>query len=123
MFDGLSSRLQQVSESMRGRGRLTDGNVKSAVRDVRMALLEADVALPVVKGFVARVRQRAIGAEVSRSLSPGQAFIKILSLELTRTLGSETTELNFRQQPPVVILLAGLQGAGKTTTAAKLANY
>jgi signal recognition particle subunit SRP54 len=123
MFDGLSSRLKQVSERMRGRGRLTDDNVKSAVRDVRMALLEADVALPVVKGFVARVRQRAIGAEVSRSLSPGQAFIKILSQELTRALGSETTELNFRQQPPAVILLAGLQGAGKTTTAAKLANY
>jgi signal recognition particle subunit SRP54 len=91
------------------------------VRDVRMAMLEADVALPVVKSFVARVRQRAIGAEVTSSLSPGQVFVKILSQELTRALGGETDELNLRQQPPAVILLAGLQGAGKTTTAAKLA--
>ena len=108
---------------MRGRGRLTEANVKSAVRDVRMALLEADVALPVVKAFVARVRQRAIGAEVARSLSPGQVFIKILNQELAKTLGGESVDLNLRQEPPAVILLAGLQGAGKTTTAAKLAAH
>jgi signal recognition particle subunit SRP54 len=123
MFGGLSARLRQVSDKVRGRGRLTEGNIKEAVRDVRMALLEADVALPVVKGFVARVKQRAIGSEVSRSLSPGQVFIKILNQELTRALGGESAELQLRQQPPVIILLAGLQGAGKTTTAAKLAAY
>jgi signal recognition particle subunit SRP54 len=123
MFSGLSARLRQVSDKVRGRGRLTEGNIKEAVRDVRMALLEADVALPVVKGFVARVKQRAIGSEVSRSLSPGQVFIKILNQELTRALGGESAELQLRQQPPVIILLAGLQGAGKTTTAAKLAAY
>ncbi|MCP4001309.1 MAG: signal recognition particle protein [Gammaproteobacteria bacterium] len=123
MFGGLSARLRQVSDKVRGRGRLTEGNIKEAVRDVRMALLEADVALPVVKGFVARVKQRAIGSEVLRSLSPGQVFIKILNQELTRALGGESAELQLRQQPPVIILLAGLQGAGKTTTAAKLAAY
>jgi signal recognition particle subunit SRP54 len=123
MFSGLSSRLRDVSEKLRGRGRLTEDNVKDAVRDVRMALLEADVALPVVKSFVARVRERAVGAEVTRSLSPGQVFIKILSQELTKSLGGETAELEFRQQPPAVILLAGLQGAGKTTSAAKLALW
>ena len=103
MFSGLSSRLRDVSEKLRGRGRLTEDNVKDAVRDVRMALLEADVALPVVKSFVARVRERAVGAEVTRSLSPGQVFIKILSQELTKSLGGETVELEFRQQPPAVI--------------------
>jgi signal recognition particle subunit SRP54 len=123
MFGGLSTRLRQVSDKVRGRGRLTEANIKDAVRDVRMALLEADVALPVVKGFVARVRGRAIGTEVTRSLSPGQVFIKILNQELTRALGGESAELELRQQPPVIILLAGLQGAGKTTTAAKLAAY
>jgi signal recognition particle subunit SRP54 len=123
MFDGLSTRLKDVSNKVRGRGRLTENNVKDAVRDVRMALLEADVALPVVKSFVARVRARAVGAEVARSLSPGQVFIKILNQELTRSLGGETEELQLRQQPPAIILLAGLQGAGKTTTSAKLAAW
>ena len=123
MFDGLSSRLKGISEKLRGRGRLTEDNVRDAVRDVRMALLEADVALPVVKSFVARVRERAVGAEVTKSLSPGQVFIKILNQELVRTLGGDSAELEFRQQPPAIILLAGLQGAGKTTTAAKLALY
>jgi signal recognition particle subunit SRP54 len=123
MFSGLSDRLRQVSEKLRGRGRLTDENIRDAARDVRMALLEADVALPVVKSFVARVRERAAGSEVARSLSPGQVFIKILNQELTRTLGGESAELQLRQQPPVIILLAGLQGAGKTTTAGKLALY
>ncbi|MGI9289895.1 MAG: signal recognition particle protein [Gammaproteobacteria bacterium] len=123
MFGGLSSRLQEVSAKLRGRGRLTDKNIKEAVRDVRMALLEADVALPVVKSFVARVRQRAIGSEVTRSLSPGQVFIKILDQELVKALGGESVDLDLRQQPPVIIMLAGLQGAGKTTTAAKLAGY
>ncbi len=123
MFGGLSTRLRQVSDKVRGRGRLTEENIKEAVRDVRMALLEADVALPVVKSFVARVRERAVGSEVIRSLSPGQVFIKILNQELTRALGGESAELQLHQQPPVIILLAGLQGGGKTTTAAKLAAY
>ncbi|MDP6437127.1 MAG: signal recognition particle protein [Gammaproteobacteria bacterium] len=123
MFSGLSSRLRQVSGKLRGRGRLTEDNVKDAVRDVRMALLEADVALPVVKSFVTRVQERAVGAEVTRSLSPGQVFIKILNQELTQTLGGDMAALELRQQPPAIILLAGLQGAGKTTTAAKLAAY
>ena len=123
MFDGLSARLRDVANGLRGRGRLTEDNIKGAVRDVRMALLEADVALPVVKRLIARVRERAVGAEVTRSLQPGQVFIKILSQELTRTLGSENAELEFRAQPPAVMLLAGLQGAGKTTTAAKLALW
>jgi signal recognition particle subunit SRP54 len=123
MFGGLSERLRQVSEKVRGRGRLTEDNVRDAVRDVRMALLEADVALPVVKSFVARVRERAVGTEVTKSLSPGQVFIKILNQELVRALGGDSVELDLRAQPPVVMLLAGLQGAGKTTTAAKLANH
>jgi signal recognition particle subunit SRP54 len=123
MFSGLSSRLREISAQMRGKGRLTDDNIKDAVRDVRMALLEADVALPVVKSLIGRVRERAVGAEVTRSLSPGQVFIKILNQELVRTLGGEAAELQLRQQPPAVILLAGLQGAGKTTTAAKLAVW
>lgn len=123
MFDSLSSRLQNVAAALRGRGRLTEDNVREAVRDVRLALLEADVALPVVKSLIARVRERAVGTEVARSLSPGQVFIRILNQELTRTLGGEAAELEFRQQPPAVILLAGLQGAGKTTSAAKLALW
>lgn len=123
MLSGLSARLKEISAQMRGKGRLTDDNVKDAVRDVRMALLEADVALPVVKTLIARVRERAVGAEVTRSLTPGQVFIKILNQELVRALGGEAAELQLRQQPPAIILLAGLQGAGKTTTAAKLAAW
>jgi len=123
MFDGLSSRLRGIAGGLKGRGRLTDDNIKGAVREVRMALLEADVALPVVKKLIARVRERAVGAEVARSLQPGQVFIRILNQELTRTLGGDTAELEFRAEPPAVMLLAGLQGAGKTTTAAKLALW
>jgi len=123
MLSSLSSRLKDIAAQMRGKGRLTDDNIKDAVRDVRMALLEADVALPVVKSLIARVRERAVGAEVVRSLTPGQVFVKILNQELVRTLGGDAAELHLRQQPPAVILLAGLQGAGKTTTAAKLAAW
>lgn len=123
MFDTLSGRLSQAVASLRGRGRLTEENVADTLRQVRLALLEADVALPVVKAFTEAARQRALGAEVVASLTPGQAFIKILHDELTRVLGESGRELNLRAQPPVVILLAGLQGAGKTTTAAKLARF
>lgn len=123
MFNTLSDRLRGVMDHVRSRGRLTEENVQEAVGQVRSALLEADVALPVVQDFVGLVRQRALGAEVLRSLTPGQAFIRILHEELTRTLGAGQAELNLRHQPPAVLLLAGLQGAGKTTTAAKLALY
>jgi len=123
MFATLSSRLKTVTNNIRGRGKLTEKNISGAIREVRQALLEADVALPVVKSFVANVRVRALGTEVSGSLNPGQVFIKIIKAELVRTLGAEDSELNLRQQPPAIILLAGLQGAGKTTTAAKLAVY
>jgi len=122
VFDNLSNRLKSVTERVRGKGRLTDDNITDAVRDVRRALIEADVALPVVREFVERVREQAVGAEISRSLKPGQAFIRILQQELTAALGEGHEELNLRHQPPVVILLAGLQGAGKTTTAGKLAR-
>jgi signal recognition particle subunit SRP54 len=123
VFDNLSSRLQAVVKRVRGTGRLTDENIGDAVRDVRRALIEADVALPVVRDFVEKVRARAVGTDVSLSLGPGQVFVKILHEELSATLGEGSTALDLRHQPPVIILLAGLQGAGKTTTAAKLAVH
>ncbi len=123
MFDHLSNRLKAVTERLRGRGRLTEDNIADAVREVRRALLEADVALPVVRDFIARVRERALGAEVARSLNPGQVFVRILHGELAATLGAGDAGFELRHKPPVVILLAGLQGAGKTTSAAKLAQY
>ena len=122
MFDTLAARLGQAVDSLRGRGRLSEGNISDTLRQVRMALLEADVAVPVVKAFIDAARARAIGAEVTRSLTPGQAFVRIIHEELTRVMGEPGRGLNLRAQPPVVILLAGLQGAGKTTTAAKLAR-
>ena len=122
MFDTLATRLGQAVDSLRGRGRLSEENIADTLRQVRMALLEADVAVPVVKAFIDAARARAIGAEVTRSLTPGQAFIRIIHEELTRVMGEPGRGLNLRAQPPVVILLAGLQGAGKTTTAAKLAR-
>lgn len=122
MFDNLSERLSGAARNLAGKGRLSDANIKDTLRQVRLALLEADVALPVVKSFIERIRERAIGEEVGKSLTPGQALVKIIHGELVRLLGSESTPLNFKAQPPVVIMLAGLQGAGKTTTAAKLAK-
>ena len=126
MFDNLSARFKAVAERVRGKGRLTDENITSAVRDVRRALVEADVALPVVKDFIGRIRKRTIGSEITRSLTPGQVFIRILHDELAETLGhteADGESINLQRPPPVVILMAGLQGAGKTTTAAKLALY
>jgi signal recognition particle subunit SRP54 len=123
MFAVLSARFKDVAERLRGRGRLTDENVQDAVRDVRRALIEADVAVPVVREFVARVQARAVGTEINRSLTPGQVFVKILHEELTAELGRDATPINLRHQPPVPILLVGLQGGGKTTTAAKLALH
>ena len=122
MFDNLSGRLSEVARNLTGKGRLTDANIKDTLRQVRLALLEADVALPVVKTFIERIRERVLGEEVGKSLTPGQALVKIIHAELVQILGSESSPLDLRAQPPVVIMLAGLQGAGKTTTAAKLAK-
>ena len=108
---------------MRGSARITDENVQDMLREVRMALLEADVALPVVRDFIARVKDRALGAEVSGSLSPGQAFVGVVDRELAATMGEGVADLDLATQPPAVILMAGLQGAGKTTTTAKLAEH
>lgn len=122
MFDNLSERLTKTFKSIKGQGRLTENNIKDALRDVRRALLEADVALPVVKTFISKVQERAIGQEVSTSLNPGQAFIKIVRDQLTDVMGQEADPLNFNVEPPAVIMVAGLQGAGKTTSVAKLAK-
>jgi signal recognition particle subunit SRP54 len=123
MFDQLTRRLGSALDALRGRGRITEENIADALRQVRMALLEADVALPVVKTFIEAVKARALGAEVSRSLTPGQAFIKIVHDELVSVMGGASTGLNLRVPPPLVVMLAGLQGSGKTTTAAKLAVW
>src|SRR5476651_2018194 len=123
MFDNLSARLTRTIENLRGRGRITEDNIQEALREVRVALLEADVALPVIKGFIERVKTKALGAEVSASLTPGQAFIGILHREMVELMGGARAGFSLRAQPPIVVLLAGLQGAGKTTTAAKLARW
>ncbi|QIR15230.1 signal recognition particle protein [Shewanella aestuarii] len=120
MFENLSDRLSRTLKNISGRGRLTEDNIKETLREVRMALLEADVALPVVREFVNSVKERAVGQEVSKSLSPGQAFIKIVQSELERAMGEANEALNLAAQPPAVIMMAGLQGAGKTTSVAKL---
>lgn len=123
MFENLTERLNRTLKNISGQGRITEDNIKDTLREVRTALLEADVALPVVKSFTARVKERALGQEVSNSLTPGQEFIKGVYEQLVETMGSTTSELNLAHQPPAVILLAGLQGAGKTTSAAKLALF
>jgi len=123
MFDNLTARLTRTLDSLRGKGRITEDNIAQALRDVRVALLEADVALPVVRSFIEAVKAKAIGEEVASSLTPGQAFIGILHRELVDLMGGPRAGINLRAQPPIVVLLAGLQGAGKTTTAAKLARW
>jgi signal recognition particle subunit SRP54 len=123
MFDTLTQRLSRTIENLRGRGRITEENVGEALREARIALLEADVALPVVKSFIEAVKAKALGQEVLTSLTPGQAFIGILHQELVELMGGAGHAFRPRAAPPVVVLLAGLQGAGKTTTAAKLARY
>jgi len=122
MFDNLTDRLSHSLRTITGKAKLSDDNIQETLREVRMALLEADVALPVVKDFVESVRQRAIGQEVSSSLSPGQAFVKIVQAELEALMGTANESLNLVTTPPAVILMAGLQGAGKTTSVAKLAR-
>ena len=123
MFDGLTDRLGQTVRNLRGVGRLTEDNIKDTLREVRMALLEADVALPVVKQFIEQVREKAVGETVLKSLSPGQAFIKVVNDELTHLMGDANDSINLTTTPPAVILMAGLQGAGKTTTVGKLASW
>ncbi len=123
MFENLSDRLSKTLQHVTGQAKLTEDNIKDTLREVRMALLEADVALPVVKAFVERVRERAVGQEVLQSLSPGQIFVKIVNSELIEVMGAANDELNLSTQPPAVILMAGLQGAGKTTSVAKLAKW
>jgi signal recognition particle subunit SRP54 len=122
MFDTLSDRLGSVFDRLRGRGALTEADVRAAMREVRVALLEADVALPVARDFVEQVTERAVGQEVLRSVTPGQMVVKYVNDALIEMLGSETSELNLNASPPVVIMMVGLQGSGKTTTTAKLAK-
>ncbi len=123
MFDTLSDRLNKVFTGLRGKGRLSQADIDSVAREIRIALLEADVALPVVRQFIAAVKERAAGEEVSRALNPAQQVIKIVNEELVKILGGETRRLQYAKQPPTVIMLAGLQGAGKTTLAGKLARH
>ena len=126
MASTLSDRLSRLVKTMRGQARITESNVQDMLREVRMALLEADVALPVVRDFIARVKDKALGQEVVGSLNPGQALVGIVHKELAATMGPSgvpSADLNLATQPPAVILMAGLQGAGKTTTTAKLAKH
>ncbi len=122
MLDNLSGRLHQLAKTMRGHARLSEDNIKDALREVRMALLEADVALPVVKDFINTGKERAMGQEVIGSLTPGQAFIGVVNTALTELMGKENSALNLAVVPPAVVLMAGLQGAGKTTTVGKLSH-
>src|SRR5690554_1534479 len=123
MFENLQDRLSGSLRKISGQARLTEDNIKETLREVRMALLEADVALPVVKAFIEGVRERAIGQEVQRSLTPGQVFVKVVQQELERVMGEGNESLNLSTRPPAVIMMAGLQGAGKTTTVAKLSRF
>ena len=123
MFESLTDRFDGILTRLRGRGRLGPEDVDEVLREIRTALLEADVELSVVRGFVEAVRARCVGLELSQSLSPGQQVIKIVNEELTGILGGETLRISYASRPPTVILLAGLQGSGKTTASAKLARW
>lgn len=123
MFENLTERLGKALKQIRGQARLTDDNIKDALREVRMALLEADVALPVVRELIERIRQRAVGQDVLHSLTPGQALVKVVRDELTALMGEANEDLNLSTTPPAIILMAGLQGSGKTTTVGKLAHF
>ena len=123
MASALTERMSRLVKEMRGQARITESNVADMMREVRMALLEADVALPVVRDFIARVKEKALGQEVVGSLTPGQALVGIIQRELAATMGAGVSDINLAAQPPAVILMAGLQGAGKTTTTAKLAKH
>jgi len=123
MASALTEKLSRLVKEVRGQARITESNVSDMLREVRMALLEADVALPVVRDFIARVKEKALGAEVVGSLTPGQMLVSVIQRELSATMGEGVSDLNLAAQPPAVILMAGLQGAGKTTTTAKLAKH
>ena len=127
MLDSLTQRLTKVVKTIRGQARLTESNMQDMLREIRIALLEADVAIPVVKDLIARIKEKALGTEVQTSLTPGQALVGIVHDELTKVIGGEdpenVREINLATQPPAIILLAGLQGAGKTTTAGKLGKW
>src|ERR1041384_216042 len=123
MASALTDRVSRLVKEMRGQARITEANVTDMLREVRMALLEADVALPVVRDFIARVKEKALGQEVVASLSPGQVLVSIVQKELAATMGEGVADIDLATQPPAVILMAGLQGAGKTTTTAKLAKH
>ncbi|MDQ5926811.1 MAG: signal recognition particle subunit, partial [Pseudomonadota bacterium] len=123
MASNLTERLSRLVKTMRGQSRITETNVQDMLREVRMALLEADVALPVVRDFIARVKEKSLGQEVVSSLTPGQVLVSIVQKELSATMGEGVSDINLAAQPPAVILMAGLQGAGKTTTTAKLAKH
>ncbi|MBS3953412.1 MAG: signal recognition particle protein [Methylomicrobium sp.] len=123
MFDNLTDRLSSTLKKVKGQGKLTESNIKETLREVRMALLEADVALPVVTDFIERVKEGALGQQVQTSLTPGQALIKLVQAELVKVMGEANEELNLKMTPPAIILMAGLQGAGKTTTVAKLGRW
>ena len=127
MLNNLTQRLSKVVKTMRGEARLTESNTAEMLREVRVALLEADVALPAVREFISRVKEKALGEEVIGSLTPGQALVGVVHDELAKLMGSdigiEARQLSFATQPPAIILMAGLQGAGKTTTVGKLAKY
>ena len=119
MFESLSSRLSTTIDRLRGRARLTEANIRESLREVRIALLEADVALPVVQALIQRIQVRAVGQEVLKSLTPGQSLVKVVRDELTAVMGTANTDLNLNTAPPAIVLMAGLQGAGKTTTVAQ----
>jgi len=123
MFESLSNRFESVLGRLKGKGKLSEADVDEALREIRLALLEADVNFNVVKNFCARVRDRAVGEEVSKALNPGQQMVKIVNEELTTTLGGETIRITYNAKPPTVVLMAGLQGSGKTTNSAKLARW
>ncbi len=121
-FEGLADRLQHVMNKIRGKGKVTEADVKEMMREVRLALLEADVNFKVVKDFVKKVSERAVGQEVLKSLTPGQQVIKVVKEELTELMGGENSKIAVASRPPTVVMMVGLQGAGKTTTTGKLAN-
>ena len=123
MFDSLSSRLEGVIKKIRGKGRLTDEDVDEVLKEIRTALLEADVNVGVVRNVTARIREQAVGAKLSQALDPGQQIVKIVNNELTAMLGGETLKITYASRPPTVVLMAGLQGSGKTTNSAKLAKW
>lgn len=121
-FEGLSSRLQSITRKLSGKARITEGDLKEVLREVKLALLEADVNFKIVKEFIADVEKKALGQDVLKSLTPGQQVVKIVRDEMTELLGGVASKVNFTPNPPTIIMLVGLQGSGKTTTCGKLAN-